>query len=91
MNFEWDEAKAVRNLARHEVDFMDAVSIFIDPHRVEMEDDRVDYGERRFRTIGMVENMLLIVVFTNRGESTRIISARRAESHERRAYHESTR
>ena len=91
MDFEWDEAKAERNLARHGMDFLDAVSVFLDPQRIETEDDRVDYGERRFTTIGMVEHMLLIVVFTNRGESTRIISARTAESHERRAYHESAR
>ena len=91
MGFEWDEAKAERNLARHGVDFLDAVSVFLDPHRLEIEDDRLDYGETRFTTIGMVENVLLTVVFTNRGESTRIISARRAESHEQRAYHESAR
>ena len=91
MDFEWDEAKAERNLARHGVDFLDAVSVFLDPHRLEIEDDRLDYGERRFTTIGMVESVLLTVVFTIRGESTRMISARKAESHERRAYHESAR
>ena len=78
-------------MARHVVDFLDAVSVFLDPHCLEIEDDRLDYGETRFATIGMIENVLLTGVFTNRGESTRIISARRAESHKRRAYHESAR
>jgi uncharacterized protein len=51
-------------------------------------DDREDYGEERFTIIGMVENRLLFIAYTMRGESIRIISARGAEPHERRSYHE---
>ena len=54
MQFEWDEAKALRNLARHGVDFEDAIYVFLDPCRFEMEDNRCDYGESRFLTFGVV-------------------------------------
>ena len=48
VQFEWDAVKALRNLARHGVDFEDAIYVFLDPCRFEMEDDRCDYGESRF-------------------------------------------
>jgi uncharacterized DUF497 family protein len=55
---------------------------------IEQVDDRENYGEERFTIIGMVENRLLFVAYTMRGENIRIISARGAEPHERRSYHE---
>jgi uncharacterized protein len=51
-------------------------------------DDREDYGEHRLILIGMVENRLLVVAHTMRNDVVRIISAREAEPHERRRYHE---
>jgi uncharacterized protein len=51
-------------------------------------DDRQDYGEERFTMIGMVEDRPLFLAYTMRGENIRIISARGAEPHERRSYHE---
>lgn len=80
MQFEWDEAKAPRNLVLHGVDFEDAVEVFLDSCRLEIEDDRFDYGERRFVVFGTVSDLLLAVVFTQRETAIRIISARRAEA-----------
>ena len=89
MKFEWDEAKRVANLAGHKVDFKIAEEVFADPNRVEFEDVRFDYGEMRMIVIGFVDEVLLLtVVYTYRGESVRIISARRATPQERRMYHE---
>ena len=88
MELEWDDAKAGLNLARHRVDFLDAIEVFLDPFRLEFEDDREDYGELRLKTIGLIGGVVSVVIYTPRGERTRIISARKAESNERKAYHE---
>ena len=89
MLFEWDEHKNQANIAKHGIDFNDAKNIFLDPHRAERVDNRQDYGEIRFQTIGMVEGTLLFVAYTYRNENTRIISARRAGHHERTKYYQS--
>lgn len=89
--FEWDDAKAAANLAKHKVSFEQARDAFGDMFAVEYEDDRADYGEDRTVLIGMVGNRLLAVVYTLRGENIRIITAREAEPHERRHYHEENR
>jgi uncharacterized DUF497 family protein len=86
--FEWDDRKAAENLAKHAVSFELARRAFNDPFGVERLDDRGDYGEDRYALIAMVDERLLFVSYTVRGDSIRIISARGAESHERRQYHE---
>jgi uncharacterized DUF497 family protein len=86
--FEWDEAKAAANLAKHGVSFEEARQAFADPFAIEFVDDREDYGEDRLILLGMVDNRLLVVVHTLRADKVRIISARDAEPHERRQYHE---
>ncbi len=86
--FEWDDEKAARNLLLHGVSFDAARLAFDDLLAVEREDPRQDYGEQRFILLGMVENRLLHVTYTHRGERIRIISARAAEPSERRRYHE---
>jgi uncharacterized DUF497 family protein len=84
--FEWDESKAAKNYAAHGVSFEAAQSIFKDPFAIEWLDDREPYGEDRFVIIGMAEGRLLYVAYTMRGDVIRIISARGAESYERRRY-----
>ena len=84
----WDDAKAASNYADHGVTFDMARLVFRDPFGVDWLDDREDYGEDRYAIIGMAAGRLLYVAFTMRGDRTRIISARGAESHERRQYHE---
>jgi uncharacterized protein len=86
--FQWDDRKAAYNYAKHGVRFETARDVFKDPFAVEWVDDREDYGEERFATIGMVDNRLLFVVYAMRGECIRIISARGAEPYEQRQYHE---
>jgi uncharacterized DUF497 family protein len=86
--FEWDNAKAAANLAKHGVSFEQARDAFDDPFAIDFVDDREDYGEQRLILFGMVEGRLLVVAHSLRDERVRIISAREAESHERRKYHE---
>ena len=86
--FQWDDAKAAQNFAKHSVSFEAAKAIFRDPFAVEYVDDREDYGEIRLLVIGLVDNRLLVVAYTMRDEAIRIISARAAEPFERREYHE---
>jgi uncharacterized DUF497 family protein len=82
--FEWDEAKAARNWRSHGVSFEMARDVFKDSFGVEWVDSGQDEHEDRFVAIGMVENRLLFVAYTMRGETIRIISARKAEPYERR-------
>ena len=60
--------------------------MFEDPFAVEFLDDRQDYGEERFVLIGMVDGYVIFVAYTERNEVIRIISARRATTHEQEAY-----
>jgi hypothetical protein len=87
-DFEWHDAKAEQNFADHGVSFEAARLAFDDPFALEREDRRHGYGEDRFILLGMVEERVLVVAFTIRGERTHIISARIAEPQERRRYHE---
>ena len=86
--FAWDDAKALANLAKHGVNFEAARAVFRDTFAIEWADDAQDDPEPRFVTVGMVENRLLLVAYTLRGDVVRIISARLAEAYERRRYHD---
>ncbi len=86
--FEWDEAKAAANYAKHGVTFEAAREVFKDPFAIEQADDRQTYGEERWTIIGMAHDRLLFVAYTMRNEAIRIISARAAEPFEQREYHE---
>jgi len=89
MEFEWDAAKAARNLKKHGVSFEDAELVFYDPGRIETYDERGDYGEDRWATIGLAYTAILYVVYTVRHENTiRFISARKANADERKQYSE---
>lgn len=90
-DFEWDDAKATANLAKHGVSFEQAREAFNDPFAIDFVDDRDDYGEHRLILLGMVESRLLIIAHVLREDKVRIISAREAEPHERRRYHEENR
>jgi len=87
MDFEWDSAKEQANRKKHGVDFRTAAKVFLDPYVIEFDD--VDAAsELRFNAIGVVEGRMLFVAYTTRGDKVRIISARGAEPHEKRKYHE---
>jgi uncharacterized protein len=89
MRFEWDEDKNRRNLAKHKVSFETASFVFEDPQALSIP-DRVVEGEERWQMVGMVSGVLLFVAYTYRdeasGEVIRLISARKATAHERKAY-----
>ena len=87
MEFEWNADKAALNLRKHGVAFEEAARVFLDSERLEIYDGREDYGEDRWATIGQVYAAVLYVVYTVRREdATRIISARRALTHEQKQY-----
>lgn len=86
LEFEWDDAKATENYARHGVSFELAKKVFNDPFAVERIDDRRDYGAERYIIIGLAEREILFVAYTEREERIRLISARRATRYEQDDY-----
>ncbi len=84
--FEWHIDKAVANLHKHGVSFETACEVFFDPFLVPLDDEYID-DEARERVIGLTENwQLLYVVYTLRGDTIRVISARPATAREQKAY-----
>jgi uncharacterized DUF497 family protein len=85
---EYDPEKAILNLQIHRVSFEDAALVFVDPLRIECRDDSKGNtsGEERWQTLGKVDKVLF-VVYTERGEKTRLISARVANKAEKRSYY----
>ncbi len=78
MEFESDPNKAASNVEKHGIDFDDAVRVFSDP-RVRITDvTKPEHGETRFKAVGMVDDLVIAVIFINRGTARRIISARRS-------------
>jgi uncharacterized DUF497 family protein len=89
MQFEWDPEKAKRNYKKHKVSFEEAVTVFYDSLSATFDDPDHSVGERRFITVGFSsQGRLLVVGHTERGEIVRIISARRATTHERKRHEE---
>lgn len=86
MKFEWDEDKNQANIRRHRIDFADVPPVFDGPMVVAL-DTRKSYGEDRLIGIGLLINSVVVVVFVERtGDTIRIISARKAERHEREKF-----
>lgn len=83
--FTWDEAKRRANLRKHGIDFVDASKIF-EGLTFSAEDHREPYGERRFLTLGLLDDQIVSVTHTERGDKIRIISIRKATKHEARFY-----
>jgi uncharacterized DUF497 family protein len=84
--FEWDEAKRERNIRDRKIDFIDILPLF-EGEVVEIEDNRFDYGETRIKCFGELNDRVYAVIYTWRGENRRIISARKANAREQRAYY----
>jgi uncharacterized DUF497 family protein len=85
MDFEWDEAKSERNHARRELRFELAIELF-EGRVVTRADNRKAYGEARFRAVGVTGDLVVVCIYTDRGDARRIISLRRASRKERNAY-----
>ena len=89
MEFEWDETKNQLNQDKHGISFAEARKIFQCPV-LTWEDTRHNYGEARYISVGELGDsivVVLVIVHTPRGRKTRIISARKANTHERKSYY----
>ena len=87
VEFEWDLEKARSNLVKHGIAFEDARYAVLDPRRIEIVDDRLDYGEERVQITGACFGDILLVVTVSHAEDHyRIISARPATRLERMRY-----
>lgn len=89
MEFEWDEEKELKNIKSHGIDFSTAALVFGDPNRIEKYDEIHSNNEDRFITIGIINGVeiVVMVVYTERENVIRIISARLAEKNEKEAYY----
>lgn len=86
MRLEWDEHKNQVNIRKHGLDFVDAWEMFTMPMLVAV-DDREDYEEERWIGVGLLKALVAVVVYVERDEDViRIISLRKALSHERAKY-----
>ena len=81
MNFAWDEAKRLGNIAKHGFDFVASKAVF-DDETVTMLDDRFDYGEERFVTFGLLKGRVVAIAHTETDTVIRVISLRKATRNE---------
>ena len=85
--FEWDEAKAKRNLQKHGISFLEAQTVFNDPLLITFEDEEHSNGETRYVSIGMSDRgRILAIVHVERNDRIRLISCRKATVREQRLY-----
>jgi len=87
IEFEWDSNKNQSNINVHGIDFHDAWRIFESPMLSKV-DNRKDYGEERWISLGQLDAAVVVVVYTIRNSKIRIISIRRANHDERKIYKE---
>jgi uncharacterized DUF497 family protein len=86
MQFQWDEEKNKSNQAKHGFDFVDAYRVF-ESYLLEEIDQREDYGEVRVKGTGVLDGRIVVIVFSEPDEETiRVISLRKALTHERKQY-----
>ena len=87
MKFTWDEKKRRANLLKHGLDFIDAKEVF-EGITFTFENDRFDYGEERFITLGLFKGIVIVIAHTEKGNENRVISMRKATRHEQKIYFE---
>jgi uncharacterized DUF497 family protein len=85
MKFTWDETKRQANQQKHRLDFAEAEIVFLGV-TFTFEDDRFEYGEYRFITIGMLHSAVVVIAHTELEDLVRVISMRRATRYERTLY-----
>lgn len=89
MEFEWDETKNSRNLAKHGLDFRDAIGVFRDENRIWGLDQRHSDAEDRWWNLGIVRETVIFTVTVERDGVIRMITARKATRHEQEADYKS--
>lgn len=90
MRFEWDEGKNLSNQRKHGFDFKDVVTVF-DSFTYTEFDERFDYGETRFITVGLFEGEVIAIAHTEDDDTIRVISVRKAEKYEQEQYYKKIR
>jgi uncharacterized DUF497 family protein len=85
MHFEWDEQKNQVNICKYGLDFADAPAVFAGV-TFTFEDDRFDYEEQRFITLGILAGKVIVIAHTERDDKVRIISMRKATKYEQKLY-----
>ena len=85
MRYEWDEAKRLSNIQKHGIDFVGIERVFSGT-TVTILDDRFDYDESRFSTLGILNGRVLVIAHTETSELIRIISVRKATKNEEADY-----
>jgi len=88
MKFEWDSAKNIANIRKHDIDFNDAIEIFQHPVLSRI-DTKENYGEERWISIGQMQALTIVIVYVEYvNDIIRIISARKATKREKKYYEE---
>ena len=85
MRFEWDENKRLINIKKHGIDFIDVPAIF-EFDTITVIDDRFEYQEIHYQTLGILKSLVILVVHTESETLIRIISARKATKYEEKIY-----
>ena len=88
MRFAWDDGKRDSNLAKHGLDFADAEEV-LSGVTLTVKDDRFEYGEHRFVTLGLLKDVVVVVAHTETDEEIRVISMRKATKNEKEKYFQS--
>jgi uncharacterized DUF497 family protein len=89
VRFEWDDAKRRSNIGKHGIDFVGIEGVF-QGETITIVDDRFDYGEQRFITLGLLQGRVVVVAHTETDEVIRIISVRKATKNEEISYFKKT-
>lgn len=87
MTFTWNNQKNQDNIRKHGISFDTAKYVFGDPFRIELYDNKHSDDEERFIVIGYVADVALLVVYTEKEDEIRLISARKAMRHEVEVYY----
>jgi uncharacterized DUF497 family protein len=85
MRYTWNEVKRLANLKKHGLDFADCDLVF-SGLTITDEDSRLDYGELRLQTFGLLNGSVVAIVHVPCGDDDRIVSMRKAERYEERKY-----
>ena len=85
MQYEWDEAKRQSNIQKHGIDFLGIEKVFAG-QTITILDDRIDYGEPRFVTVGLLQDRVVVIAHTETDKVIRIISIRKATKNEEIRY-----
>ena len=85
MDFIWDPEKRLANQKKHGLDFADAERVF-SGYTLTRQDHRFSYGEVRFSTMGLLGDAVVVIAHTESDQEIRVISMRKAVSHEREKY-----